>query len=532
MAQAGQVLPRKFGGAGRQLVPDAKVEPPKAPVPVVVKQVVNVDEEEYDNIADEQHENDELEPQDQTEENEEDPLDYPGNHNNMNRGNNRGMQLIPGQVVNLPRNQVNLMFPQNAAPENAAPRVLGKPRNVVQVAKEPAKKITKAGALGKCSCCASNITTTNRKLECTKLTGNEQCKTSFCINCVAGKERCDKCNCVFIVLPKNNKIKNAAISQLSTTHSFTIHILSALPNVFFDIANNYIGKEMRIYELTVKILENKMNGNFLSIQEHIQLTELLRLKLDFKKTFENIVTKIKNDKLNVPCLDCKGSLTKIGATGDIKCNKCNKLYCNVCYNTKGHNGPCDNRAMLCPVCGVITAGRDNIFCLGCFTFYSNNNDLAGLSVCDIDTGMFPDAGNSAGIEDIKKDFIDNYELNRIIIFNYIEKYNSTIGSKNVKLFWLFVENVLCGNEVVSDHDKRIVEYSMIQADRNLLNKIEQLEKFMITGINHDGNYLKIRRETINRLFATSIDKKPLIGEDMKIKALPLKTKPKSEEVQS
>jgi len=527
MAQAAPVFPRKFGGAGRQVGPDAKVEPPKAPVQVVAKPVANVDEEEYDNIAEEQHENDELDPQEQEQENEEDPLDYPGNHNNnnLNRGNNRGMQLVPGQAVNLPRPQVDPMFPQAAAP-----RVLGKPRNIVQVAKEPAKKVTKAGALGKCSCCASNITTTNRKLECIKLTGNEQCQTSFCINCVAGKERCDKCNCVFIVLPKNNKIKNAAISQLSTTHSFTNHILSVLPNIFFDVANTYIEKERRIHELIAKILENKINGNFVSTQEHNQLTELLRLKMDFKKTFENIVTKIKNDKLNVPCLDCKGSLTKIGATGDIKCNKCNKFYCNVCYNTKGHNGVCDNRAMLCPVCGVITAGRDNIFCLGCFTFYSNNNDLAGLCVCDIDTGMFPDAGNSAGIVGIKKEFIDNYELNRIIIFNYIEKYNNTIGSKNVKLFWLFVENVLCGNEVVSDHDKRIVEYSMIQADRNLLNKIEQLEKFMINGIESNSEYLEIRRETINKLFATTIDKKPLIGVDMKIKALPLKTKPKAGEV--
>jgi hypothetical protein len=402
--------------------------------------------------------------------------------------------------------------------------VMGKRSNALPLSKET-KKNTKVGAGGQCKSCNVNITTSNKAQLCKDLSGNSDCDASFCISCLVGKSFCNKCKCHLTFLPKNNKIKSHEFMTLHKTHSFSDHILKVLPASFHKQASMYTRKEKRICELTLEILRNKETGDFVSELVNSEIIEIQNAKKEYKKQFDGLITQMKVEKMNVKCLSCPGSLTKTKDDA-VSCSTCKLKHCNRCFSIDRHEGPCNYRISECAECSMVTSQTCNMFCLGCFTFYSGDQDLSGLSAYSVDINSFPVIKNINGLDGLRKEFANKYELNKATLFTYITKYNHSIQLKNQKLFWSFIENVLCGTEVTSDHDKRIVEYAMIQADRNMLNKIEQLEKFLVTGMNMDEDTLAKKVMTINKLFHSAIDNKPLITADMAIKPLPAKTKTK------
>jgi len=386
-----------------------------------------------------------------------------------------------------------------------------------------------------CVKCKTAITKKNVYTKCSKLSGNK-CDELFCLACLQTETVCGECNGDLKFKPKNKNIKTTLINKLSNTHNFSQYIVNYIPKQVFKEIENCLRFKQEILHYEVQLIAGKIDHKQRDFLCHDLSSKISRIENDVRESIKKVKGAIKvftDKKINVGCYikGCSGNLVKTGTA--IKCSDCTKTHCGVCYGFhEDSDKHCKLATTTCKICKTISSGDGrNLFCIGCFTFFNVNMEVPhGLEEYYLSFDLASAFVVKASDRGLKKLFDSNFVNNKATVFTYIRKYNEMIKTKNMKLFDSFVENVLCGKLTCSQHDAEVVINSIAQTDVNMRNKIDELCKFLFYGLQMNDEELHRHAININGWFApVGGDKKGLIGEDMVIKHLPVKTaKPTTE----
>jgi len=343
------------------------------------------------------------------------------------------------------------------------------------------------------------------------------CNKMVCPTCIS--EGVCSCGAQFAVLLKNKIVTGAIKKKIENTHNISRIIAAAIPKKAIEkIRVEYLDLMLAKYDSYKIAIKQKKENPDLSCGAFFSETDAT-----FNKNLKSVMDQLnfKNIKINVPCsiAGCIGGL--VCAEDKYSCDKCGVFYCFKCHNPSHEKKECGpKRGVTCAYCTTISVRNgQNLYCIGCFTFYNGRETLPDLTRFSIDLNTFPPLDEEFIDGHIKKNFFNNYKDNKETLGIYIDLYNKMIDRKNQNLFNFLVENVLCGYCKYEECDAEIINSTLSVSDKNAFNKVLELQNFLIEGFALEPDTLKEQVKRINKLFmGVGNNKKDLINDEMKIRA--------------